>query len=302
MTDCLRTPETRFIDLPGYEFAPNYVSDLPGYDGLRVHYLDENADPLNDQQAVFLCLHGQPTWSYLYRKMIPVFTAAGGRVIAPDLLGFGRSDKPVDENIYTFDFHRSLLVALIERLDLTKVTLVCQDWGGILGLTIPPEMPERFDRLIVMNTAMPVGTDLGQGFADWRAFSSSKPDMDIAGLMHRSESTLTEAEAKAYAAPFPDANHKAGVRRFPELVMTDPNMQGVERMQKARLWWANEWQGKSFMAVGANDPVLGLPIMNELRQTIKRCPEPMVLERAGHFVQEHGDVVARGALKSFESV
>ena len=140
-----RTPDDRFADLPGYDFAPHYVDDLTGYEGLRVHYVDEGPQ---DAGRTFLCLHGQPTWSYLYRRMIPVFLETGARVVAPDWLGFGRSDKPVDDGVYTFHFHRNMMVALIEGLELHNVTLVCQDWGGLLGLTIPPAMPERFERLI----------------------------------------------------------------------------------------------------------------------------------------------------------
>ena len=154
MSDVLRTPDERFANLPGYPFAPHYISDLEGYPGLRVHYLDEGP---RDAAKVFLCLHGQPTWSYLYRRMIPVFTAAGHRVVAPDLLGFGKSDKPADDARYTFMFHRDLLKNLVERLDLRNVVLTVQDWGGLLGLTLPMEMPERFSGLLIMNTAFATG-------------------------------------------------------------------------------------------------------------------------------------------------
>ncbi|MEM8951443.1 MAG: alpha/beta fold hydrolase, partial [Pseudomonadota bacterium] len=146
MMDALRTPDDRFRDLPGFDFAPHYVDSLPGYEGLRGHYLDEG-DPTSDD--VFLCLHGEPSWSYLYRKMIPVFAAAGIRVIAPDWLGFGRSDKPVEDAVYSFDFHRDYMLAFIRHLDLRNITLVCQDWGGVLGLTLPMEMPDRFKRLLI---------------------------------------------------------------------------------------------------------------------------------------------------------
>ena len=157
--EALRTDDSRFANLPGYAFEPRYIETLPGYEGLRVHYIDEGP---HDAATTFLCLHGQPAWSYLYRKMIPVFVEAGYRVIAPDLLGFGRSDKPLDEAVYTFHFHRDMLRTFITALDMRQITLVCQDWGGILGLTIPPEMPERFDRLLVMNTAIPVGQPAGR--------------------------------------------------------------------------------------------------------------------------------------------
>jgi haloalkane dehalogenase len=162
----VRTPEERFAVLPGFDFAPRYVDDLRGFKSLRIHYLDEGTALAGAR--TFLCLHGQPTWSYLYRKMVPVFVAAGHRVVAPDLLGFGRSDKPVDDAAYTFDFHRSMLMRFIEALDLTRVTLVVQDWGGLLGLTLPMEYPERIERLIVMNTALAIGRSPGPGRHMWQ--------------------------------------------------------------------------------------------------------------------------------------
>ena len=292
----LRTPDDRFAALPGYAFAPHYRDDLPGYEGLRVHYLDEGP---RDAAVTFLCLHGQPAWSYLYRKMIPVFAGAGHRVIAPDLLGFGRSDKPVDEAVYTFAFHRGMLCALVEALDLRNLVLVCQDWGGILGLTIPPAMPERFTRLLVMNTTIPVGEPVSEGFVRWREFNRSRPDLDIAGLFQRSQPDILPQEAAAYAAPFPDARYKAGVRRFPELVMTDPGMAGIAEARRARDWWANEWHGPSFMAVGMTDPVLGPEVMARLRAGIRGCPAPLEIPDGGHFVQEKGETIARAALRAF---
>ena len=289
----LRTPEDRFANLPGYPFAPHYHD---GANGLRMHYLDEGAR----EAPVALCLHGQPTWSYLYRKMIPAFLAAGLRVVAPDFYGFGRSDKPEDDATYTFEFHRNSLIALIEALDLTRITLVCQDWGGLIGLTLPRDMANRFERLIVMNTGLGTGdVPLGEGFLAWRAFSNSKPDMDIAALMKRAAPALSEAEAAAYAAPFPDARYKAGVRRFPNLVPDRPDAGGAELSRRARDFWSNDWTGKSFMAVGMQDPVLGPPAMRMLRKTIRNCPPPLELADAGHFVQEAGAVIVERALASF---
>ncbi len=294
--DVLRTDDSRFVGLPGFDFAPHYLDDLAGYDGLRIHYLDEGPAEATE---TFLCLHGQPTWSYLYRKMIPVFAGAGRRVIAPDLLGFGRSDKPVDERVYTFAFHRGMLMALIERLGLQRVTLVCQDWGGILGLTIPPAMPERFVRLLVMNTTIPLGQPVSEGFDRWRAFNRSQPDLDVAALMQRSQPDMTIAEAAAYAAPFPDARFKAGVRRFPELVMTDPGMAGIVEAERAVRFWREEWTSPTFMAVGMTDPVLGPEVMARLRATIHGCPPPLEVADGGHFVQEKGEGIARAALAAF---
>ena len=291
MIEALRTPDERFSDLPGYAFAPHYVE----FDGLRMHYLDEGGR----DGPVFLCLHGQPSWSYLYRKMIPVFASAG-RVIAPDLFGFGRSDKPVKDEIFTFDFHRASLLSLIDILDLSDITLVCQDWGGILGLTLPMDRSDRFNRLIVMNTALGTGDrPLGKGFEEWRAFNRSQPDMDVGALMQRATPILSSAEAAAYSAPFPDVRYKAGVRRFPELVPASREVGGAELSRRAAHWWSEEWQGSSFMAIGAQDPVLTPEMMASLRQTIRGCPEAMVISDAGHFVQEWGEPVARAALAEF---
>jgi len=296
MTETLRTPEARFAALPGYPFDPHYVEGLSGFAGLRMHYLDEGP---RDARHVFLCLHGQPTWSYLYRRMIPVFAASGARAVAPDLFGFGRSDKPVDEGWYTFARHRDSLVAFVERLDLRGVTLVVQDWGGLLGLTLPMDLPGRFDRLLIMNTALGTGdTPLGEGFLAWRAWANRNPDMDIAKLMQRSCPHLSEAEAAAYAAPYPDASHKAGVRRFPNLVPDRPDADGAALSRRAREWWQREWRGRSFMAIGATDPVLGLPVMHAIRKLIRDCPEPFVHPQAGHFVQEWGQEIAERALRA----
>ena len=294
----LRTPDERFSQLPDYPFAPHYRSDLAGFEGLRVHYLDEGP---RDADTTVLCLHGQPTWSYLYRKMLLVFVEAGRRVVAPDFLGFGRSDKPEDESFYTFTRHRDMLLAFVKQMGLTDVTLVVQDWGGLLGLTLPMALPDVFKRLIVMNTTLATGDEpLGQGFLDWRAFSNSKPDMDIAGLMRRSVPALSVQEAQAYAAPFPDIAYKAGVRRFPNLVPDRLDADGAEVSREARAWWSGQWRGASFMAVGMRDPVLGAPTMAHLRTLIRDCPEALEVAEAGHFVQEHGEHIARAALVSFE--
>jgi haloalkane dehalogenase len=294
----LRTPDDRFENLPGFAFAPRYLEALPGCGSLRLHYLDEGPRGA----PVALCLHGQPTWCYLYRKMIPDFLTAGIRIIAPDFFGFGRSDKPEDESLYTFDFHRNSVMALIERLNLRDVTLVCQDWGGLIGLTIPMDMRERFKRLIVMNTALATGDHpLGEGFLAWRAYSNRTPDMDVAGLMKRAVPPLTDAEAQAYAAPFPDARHKAGVRRFPNLVPDNPNAGGAALSRQAREFWSRDWAGMSFMAIGMKDPVLGPPVMHALRGLIRNCPQPLELVDAGHFTQEAGAIIVERAMQSFAS-
>jgi len=296
----LRTPDERFLDLPGYPFSPHYLQDLPGFADLRLHYVDEGR---RDAAHVWLCLHGQPTWSYLYRKMIPVFADTGGRVVAPDLFGFGKSDKPADDHFYTFSRHRDTIAALIERLDLNNITLVCQDWGGLLGLTIPMDMPRRFSRLLLMNTALGTGdVPLTEGFIAWRAWCNKNPDMDVAKLMSRSCPQLSAAECQAYAAPYPDASYKAGVRRFPNLVPGTPDADGAENSRRARNWWHSQWQGRTFMAIGMKDPVLGPPAMHALRKLIRGCPAPYEHAEAGHFAQEWGEDIARRAIRAFDEI
>lgn len=293
--EAVRTADERFANLPGFAFAPHYVEGLPGYEGLRVHYLDERPATQGTGRA-FLCLHGQPTWCYLYRRMIPAFVAAGHRVIAPDLLGFGRSDKPVADEMYTYTFHRNLLRRFFAQLDLERVTLVVQDWGGLLGLTLPMEFPDRIDRLIVMNTGLGIGRSPGSGFDAWKAFVAAHPDFDIAALMQRSCPHLTAAEAAAYAAPFPDRTYRAGPRVFPAIVPVSPGMDGVEVSQRAAAFLAHEWRGQAFMAIGMQDPVLGPVVMRALARTIRGCLPPVELHQASHFVQEWGEEVATLAL------
>ena len=287
----LRTPDERFAGLPGWPYAPQYLQS----DGRRMHYVDEGP---RDAAVTALCLHGQPSWSYLYRKMIPVFAAAGVRVVAPDWFGFGRSDKPEDDAWYTFDRHRDSMLRFIEQMDLRNVMLVVQDWGGLLGLTLPLQQPERTTRLLVMNTGLGTGT-VTEGFKQWRAYANSQPDMAIGKLFLRGNPGMTAEEAAAYDAPFPDVRYKAGVRRFPNLVPDSDEAPGADISRQAARFWSERWQGDSFMAIGMQDPVLGPPAMQSLRKLIRGCPEPMEVADGGHFVQERGGPVAEAALRHF---
>jgi tRNA(adenine34) deaminase len=297
--DALRTPEERFRDLPGYPWAPHYLSDLPSLGGLRMHHLDEGP---RDAPLTWLCLHGNPAWSYLYRKMIPVFLQAGHRVVAPDMIGFGKSDKPKKEQAHSFSWHRQVLLELVERLDLRNVVLAVQDWGGLLGLTLPMAAPVRYGGLLVMNTTLGTGDmPLGAGFLAWREMCAKNPEFDVGRLFARGNSHMTPQECAAYNAPFPDRGHRAALRAFPPMVPDHPDADGAAVSRQAREFWAKEWQGMSMMAVGAQDPVLGLPVMQALRSCIRGCPEPMVLQQAGHFVQEHGEAVARAAVGYFRA-
>lgn len=297
--DALRTPDDRFANLPGYAWAPRYVPDLPSLAGLRMHYLDEGPP---DAPLTWLCLHGNPAWSYLYRKMIPVFLAEGHRVVAPDLIGFGRSDKPKRDSAHTFSWHREVLLEFVERLDLQNIVLVVQDWGGLLGLTLPMDAPHRYRGLLVMNTTLATGdVPLSPGFIAWRDMCRTKPDFDVARLFARGNPQMSAAECEAYNAPFPDRGHRAALRAFPPMVPDSPDADGAAISRKARDFWRTQWTGKTFMAVGAQDPVLGTDVMDLLRKNIRNCPEPMVLPQAGHFVQEHGEEVARAAVGYFRA-
>ena len=294
--EALRTPDSRFLGLPGYEYEPHYADSLPGYEGLRAHYLDLGP---KDAERTFLCLHGEPTWSYLYRKMIPPMLASGARVIAPDFFGFGRSDKPVADSIYTFHFHREFLLRFVEDIAIRHITLVVQDWGATLGLTLPvdPGFRSRLDRLVVMNTVLPVGKPLGPHFYEWRATVRKMPDLPVGPLIRRFTPQLTDQEMAGYDAPFPDVRFKAGVRTFPDLAMVDPEMEGVAEAEAALRFWREEWSGKSFMAIGAKDP--DADTMQALHSQIRGCPEPLVVREADHFVPEWGEPVTQAALRSF---
>lgn len=298
MIEAKRTPEDCFANLPDFPWTPHYIDDLPGYEGLRAARIDEGP---RDADRTFLCLHGEPSWSFLYRRMIPVFLEGGARVVAPDFFGFGRSDKPVRQADYSFDFHRNYLLALVERLDLKRITLVVQDWGGLIGLTLPLDagFAARLERLIVMNTAIATGASPGQGFMMWKTYALSTPDLPVGALIARGTPHLTPAEIAAYDAPYPDASYKAGAQIFPALVPVEPDMPGADLGRAASAWWSNAWQGPSFMAVGDADPVLGPPQMAVLRAQIRGCPEPMMIAGGGHFVQEWGEPIARAALAAF---
>ncbi len=223
----LRTPDDRFTDLPDYPFTANYI-EVPDQDPdepngtLRVHYLDEGPA----EGPVVLCMHGEPSWSFLYRKMIPLLTNAGLRVIAPDLVGFGKSDKPSQTSDYTYARHVAWMqAAIIDHLDLRDATFFGQDWGGLVGLRLVAENPERFARVIVGNTGLPTGEHApSDAFMAWQKFSQTSPEFDIGFLLNSATITpLSDAEVAAYDAPFPDDTYNAGARIFPSLVPTSPD-------------------------------------------------------------------------------
>ena len=295
--DALRTPEERFVGLPDYPWSPHYLNDLPSLDGLRLHYLDEG--PL-DAPITWLCLHGNPAWSYLYRKMIPVWLQAGHRVVAPDLIGFGKSDKPKRNEFHHFDGHRQVLLEFVEHLDLKRIALVVQDWGGILGLTLPMAAPQRYSHLLVMNTYLATAeSPLSDGFKAWRDMCANKPNFEVSRLFARGNPQMSPAECAAYDAPFPDAGHRAALRAFPPMVPEHADDEGVSWSREASTFWQTAWTGQSLMAIGQQDPVLGEPVMRALSRQVRNLPEPLLLPQAGHFVQEHGEEIARWALAAW---
>ena len=289
----LRTPDERFADLPGYPFQPNYVP-VPDGDGgsLRVHYVDEGE---RDAPAVLL-LHGEPSWSYLYRRMIPVLTGAGLRAVAPDLVGFGRSDKPAARTDYTYQRHVDWMWSVFEILDLTGVTLVAQDWGGLIGLRLVAEHPDRFARVVAANTFLPTGdTEPGAAFRAWQTYSQETPEFNVGRIVNGGcVSDLPPEVVAAYDAPFPDESYKEGARQFPVLVPTTPDDPASDANRKA--WEVlGTWDKPFLTAFSDSDPITH-GAERVLQATIPGAAgQPhTTIAGGGHFLQEDkGEELAR---------
>jgi len=278
--EILRTPDERFINLPGFDFTPHYVEIA----GLRIHYIDEGPPTA----APVLMLHGEPSWSYLYRKMIPIITAAGRRAVAPDLAGFGRSDKPARRADYTYQFHVDVMTGLIESLDLREITLVGQDWGGLIGLRIAAENPDRFARIVVANTGLPTGDrPMTEGFMRWREFSQTVENFHAGGIVKGAcVNDLPPEVIAAYNAPFPDDSFKAGARQFPLLVPIGPDDPASEANRRA--WEVlRRWEKPLLTAFSDNDPVTrdGDRVFQKLVPGAQGQPH-VTITGAGHFLQE----------------
>jgi haloalkane dehalogenase len=290
--DVLRTPDERFEALPGYPFAPHYVEVDDGEGGrLRVHYVDEGRGP------TVLLMHGEPSWSYLYRTMIPVLVDAGLRCVAPDLVGFGRSDKPVERTAYTYARHVEWMrAALLDELGLTDVTLVGQDWGGLIGLRLVGEHPDRFGRVVAANTFLPTGdTPPGDAFLAWQRFSQETPDFAVGTIVNLGCRTdLADDVVAAYDAPFPDDRYKAGARQFPLLVPTSPS-DPASAANRAAWDVLRKWEKPFLTAFSDQDPITrgGDRVF---RREVPGCEgQPhTTIEGGGHFLQEDcGEQLAR---------
>lgn len=278
--DILRTPDERFAHLPDYSFAPHYVE----VDGVRIHYVDEgpsSAEPV-------LMLHGEPSWSYLYRKMIPVVVDAGYRAVAPDLVGFGRSDKPTERADYTYQRHVDWIRGLIESLDLKHITLVCQDWGGLIGLRLAAEHEERFARIVAANTFLPTGdTHPGKAFLAWQQYSQTTPLFHAGGIVKGGcVSELSREVIAAYDAPFPDDHYLAGARQFPLLVPTSPDDPASAPNRKA--WETlSRWQNPFLTAFSDSDAITrGADLFLQSAIPGAKGQPHTTIVGAGHFLQE----------------
>ncbi|MBO0930983.1 haloalkane dehalogenase [Fibrella aquatilis] len=276
----LHTPPDRFANLPGYPFTPHYLT--VGKD-LQLHYLDEG-DPT---AAPVLLLHGEPTWSYLYRKMIPILVGAGHRVIAPDLIGFGKSDKIVEAEAYSYQSHIDWLTSFIQQLDLQHITLVCQDWGGLLGLRLAAENESRFARICAANTGLPTGDQPpSEAFLQWQTFSQTIASLPIGQLISMGCTTKLPADVvAAYDAPFPDETYKTAARVFPKLVPTRPDDPAAPANRAA--WQVlMQWQKPLLTCFSDHDPITagGDKVMQKLIPGA--AGQPHITLSGGHFLQE----------------
>jgi haloalkane dehalogenase len=276
--DVFRTPDERFENLPGYNFAPNYVD----VDGLRMHYLDEGSKT----GKPIVCFHGEPSWSYLYRKMIGPFVDAGHRVIVPDLAGFGRSDKPTDRRWYTYDRHSELMSRVLGSLDLRDAIVVVQDWGGAIGLRWAVDNADRVAALSISNTGLFTGR-VSKGFLAWRAFAEKNPDLPVGFVIQGATATEVPQDViAAYEAPFPNVKSKSGAAQFPLLVPTSEDAAGADVMREVADQ-LSRWQKPALVAFSDQDRIFPYPKAGQVFcDLIPTAGEQVKIEGASHFLQE----------------
>lgn len=281
----LRTVDTRFQNLKDYDFEPHYlwVDNTTG-GSLRLHYVDEGPS----DAAPVLMMHGEPSWSYLYRHMIPIFTRAGYRAIAPDLIGFGRSDKPTEREDYTYERHVAWMTSWLEQMDLTNITLVCQDWGGLIGLRLVAALPDRFARIVVANTALPTGDQpMGPAFAKWRDYSQTTPAFNAGRIIYGGTSQkISDDEVAAYNAPYPDESYQAGARQFPMLVPDAPDNPSSEANRAA--WAVLRTLETPFLTLFGEDDKIMAGVEKAFQKLVPGAAgqKHAILPDAGHFLQE----------------
>ncbi|UCD83982.1 MAG: haloalkane dehalogenase [Deltaproteobacteria bacterium] len=288
----IRTPEERFSNLPDFPYKPHYVE----INGLRVHYIDEGlGDPV-------LCLHGEPTWSFLYRKMVPILTSEH-RMVAPDFVGFGRSDKYTEAEEYTYEMHRDTLFKFIKTLGLERITVVVQDWGGLIGLRVAGMVPERFARLVIMNTGLPTGDEnIPEAFLNWRNFVERTPDLPVGMIVQGATvqgDKIHKDVVAAYEAPFPDATYKAGARAWPLMVPIKPDDPASAELRLARQAMT-KWDKPALVMFSDMDPITrgGDLFFRALIPTAQDQPE-IVIRDAGHFLQEDKGAEIAGQILEF---
>ena len=289
----LRTSDERFANLKDYPFEAHYV-EVPAIAGaqLRIHYVDEG--PKNAETV--LLMHGEPSWSYLYRKMIPIILDSGFRVVAPDLVGFGRSDKPADRNDYTYQGHVDWMQGWLDRMDLQRITLVCQDWGGLIGLRLVVQNIDRFARVVVANTGLPTGDHpVTDAFLNWRKYSIEVPDFDAGAIVTMgSRTTLPDAVIDAYNAPFPDDTYKEGARIFPSLVPIAPDDPASEANRKA--WEVLSKFDKPFLTAFSDTDAITKGGEHVFQNQVPgaKGQSHTTIKGAGHFLQENcGEELAK---------
>ena len=276
MTAVFRTPEERFEDLPGYPYEPHYVE----VGGLRLHHIDEGTGP------TVVCFHGEPDWSYLYRHMLDALVASDHRVVCPDLVGFGKSDKPTDQAWYTYERHVEYVTGHLAQIELDNVTVVVQDWGGPIGLRWAVEHAGQVGRLVVMNTGLFTGR-VSKGFMAWREFAERTPDLPIGMIMQGATTTELPPEViAAYEAPFPTPESKAGAQQFPLLVPVSAEDPGVPEMLAVQDE-LSRWQKPALVAFSDSDPVFPYPQAGEVfTALLPTAGEQVRIEGAAHFLQE----------------